>query len=225
MLNYQRVNCFTHPAPILQVIRVASRSEALQKRGAAGAEGGQVPQVPPKEVPRQLHQGKRLVLLDPEKPEELQRMKSETWQEMVQNGPWPRLGSMDLQGSMFFLGGPECLEFLSSFGGKVQSKQGKNNYDYDEEIRRFLADDLWIKVECDFGWCSAGAVDFPFGPCVILRTCWCPVASSWLTCLPTNWMTNSCQENLAIASMGVSINGESPRRLVYDIMETMHIYI
>ena len=27
-------NCFKHPAPILQVIRVASRSEALQKRGA-----------------------------------------------------------------------------------------------------------------------------------------------------------------------------------------------
>lgn len=59
-----------------EVIRVASRSEALQKRGP-GAEGGQVPQVPPKEVPRQLHQGKRLVLLDPEKPEELQRMKSD----------------------------------------------------------------------------------------------------------------------------------------------------
>ena len=53
--------------------------------------------------------------------------------------------------------------------GKVQSKQVKNNYD--EEICRFLADDLWLKVECDFGWCSAGAVDFPFGPCVILRTC------------------------------------------------------
>jgi len=91
---------------------VASRSEALQKRGP-GAEGGQVPQVPPKEVPRQLHQGKRLVLLDPEKPEELQRMKSETWQEMEE---WPRLGSMNLQGSMFFLGGLECLEFSSSFG-------------------------------------------------------------------------------------------------------------
>lgn len=89
---------------------MASRSEALKRGGAA--EGGQVPQVPPKEVPRQLHQGKRLVLLDPEKPEELQRMKSETWQEME----WPRLGSMDLQGSMFFLGGPECLEFSSSFG-------------------------------------------------------------------------------------------------------------
>ena len=38
-------------------------------------------------------------------------------------------------------------------------------------------------------------------------------------------MTNSCQENLAIASMGVSINGESLRRLVYNITETMYINI
>ena len=59
---------------------MASRYDVRQTRGGGpGAEGeGQVP-VPPKEVPRQLHQGKRLVLLDPEKPEELQRMKSDTW--------------------------------------------------------------------------------------------------------------------------------------------------
>ena len=99
-------------------------SELLQKRLSGDATGDQ--RVPSKEVPRQLHLGKRLVLLDPDAPEDLKRLKSETWrihaefESMFLVEEYKRIPPTSKHKCIFGTSAPQSHEWPNEKAGRTQ---------------------------------------------------------------------------------------------------------